>query len=81
MPNIRELQNQTIVIREIEVRESSFYDGSFGIVTVNDGERFSTSSKVLIDSIMKIKEKLPVRCRIVGKTSKSGMTYLCLQPA
>lgn len=83
--DITEILDENIVIERMDIKPSMFYDGEYAIVQIEkDGDKFVvlTSSSVLIQQITNIKDRLPMRCRIIKKVSptKKQRYYTIVPP-
>ena len=87
---IEEVMDKVIVISAIDVRPSDFSDGDYAVVQMvwNDEAlieqppyTFTTSSGVLLKQLKRLKDRMPIRTKIVAKVSEaSGREYYTLAP-
>jgi hypothetical protein len=70
--------NKEIILKDFKILPSSFHEGEFAVVQAElDGNivTFPTSSKVLIGQLKGIKNKLPVKARIIKPEGKKYYTF------
>jgi len=71
--------DQWIVINGYEMGEGAY--GPYSILDVSvdgDNKLLRTSGKVIIDQLIKIEGKLPVKAKVVKKLGKNGRGYFTL---
>jgi hypothetical protein len=76
---LSELLDKAIVIKDFSELPSKYNDGTFAVVLAEiDGKTatFSTGSKVLMEQLNKIKDKLPVRVTIKQPEGKKYYTFV-----
>ena len=81
---IDDMLDETIIIRDMVTRPSSFSEGDYIILQVEkDGEPYVviTGSAVLMRQISEKADKLPFRCKIIEQQStRSKYKYYTLSP-
>lgn len=81
--DVEQLINIPIVIRKVNFLPSTFgEDKEFVIakISVNKQEKkLINGSKVIIEKLKKIENKLPVSCKIISKKSEAGRKYYDLE--
>ncbi|VUT23852.1 MAG: hypothetical protein MOIL_00197 [Candidatus Methanolliviera sp. GoM_oil] len=82
---IEDVLDETIVIKDMTTRPSSFSEGDYAILQIEkDGEPYVilTGASVLMKQIREKADKLPIRCRIIEQQSTtSKYKYYTLAPA
>ena len=82
---IEDVLDETIVIKDMTTRPSSFSEGDYAILQIEkDGEPYVilTGASVLMKQIREKADKLPIRCRIIEQQSTtSKYKYYILAPA
>jgi len=76
---LTDYRNREIIVRSFEVGEGGYGPYVILDVSVNGGtKRLRTSSLVVIDQLNKIKERLPIKAKVVEKSGTNGRKYISL---
>ena len=83
--DMEDILDKSIIIKDMEIRPSSFSDGDYIILQVEiDGELHVvlTGSEVLVRQIKEKADKMPLRCKVIEQQStRSKYKYYTLAPA